>query len=99
MRADQPGLEGPRLGGNVIPFRKRTGDDRPHVDDAHSDNILRMLDLSKFERHRRTVDNGANMRANIAAMFLLGVLVFIATEDFSKLAQSNLYPPKWECSN
>jgi len=84
--------------GNVIPFRKRS-DGRDPVDDAQSENILRMLDLSKFERDRRTVDNGATMRSNIAAIVLLGLLVFIATEDFYRLEQSNLCLHKWECMN
>jgi hypothetical protein len=39
------------------------------------------------------------MRANIAAMVLLGLLVFIATEDFSKLEQSNLRLDKSEYRN
>ena len=89
----------PDLGGNVIPFRKRSGDKRTPVDDARSENILRMLDLSKFEQDRRTVDNGATMRSNIAAMVLLGLLVFIATEDFYRLEQSNVCLHKWECMN
>lgn len=94
MKADQP-----TLGGNVIPFRKRDGDDRRQIDDVRSNNILRMLDLAKFEQDRHAVENGASMRSNIAAMVLLGILVFIATEDFSRLEQSSLCPHKWECSN
>ena len=86
-------------GGNVVPFRKRSRDDRDPVRDVRSDNILRMLDLSRFEQDRRAVENGASMRSNIAAMVLLGLLVFIATEDFSKLEQSNLCLHKWECMN
>ncbi len=67
--------------------------------DARSDNILRMLDLSKFEHHRPAVENRPSMRSNIAAMVLLGLLVFIATEDFSRLEQSNLCFDKSECRN
>ena len=84
------GIDQPNLGGNVIPFRKRPRDGRARDDDVPSENILRMLDLSKFEQHRRAVENGASMRSNIAAMVLLGLLVFIATEDLYRLAQSNL---------
>ena len=83
---------------NIIPFRKRSGDGSHRVDGAQSDNILRMLDLSKFEQDRRAVENGASMRSNIAAMVLLGLLVFIATEDFYRLEQSNLCLSKLECS-
>jgi hypothetical protein len=85
--------------GNVIPFRKRSGDGSAPADDVRSENILRMLDLSKFERDRRTVEDGASMRSNIAAIVLLGLLVFIATEDFYRLEQSNLCLHKWECMN
>ncbi|MCP3442401.1 hypothetical protein [Bradyrhizobium sp. CCGUVB14] len=87
------------FGGNVIPFRKRSGDERAPADDVRSENILRMLDLSKFERDRRSAENGASMRSNIAAIVLLGLLVFIATEDFYRLEQSNLCLHKWECMN
>ena len=85
--------------GKVMPFRKRSGDNSAPADDARSENILRMLDLSKFERNRRAVENDASMRSNIAAIVLLGLLVFIATEDFSKLEQSNLCFDKSECRN
>jgi hypothetical protein len=85
MKASQPNHRG-----NVVPFRTRSGDGRDPVEDVRSDNILRMLDLSKFEHNRPAVESGASMRANIAATVLLGLLVFIATEDFSKLEQSNL---------
>ncbi|WP_035965544.1 hypothetical protein [Bradyrhizobium sp. YR681] len=64
-----------------------------------SGDILRLLDLSKFEQHRRVAGTGASMRANIAAMVLLGLLVFVATEDFSKLEQSNLCLQNSECRN
>lgn len=94
MRADQPDVRG-----NVLPFRPRAGDDRHSNDDACSDKILRMLDLSKYERDRRAVDHDATMRSNIAAMVLLGLLVFIASEDFYRLEQSNLCPQTWECGN
>ena len=94
MKADQPNHRG-----NVVPFRTRSRGGRDPVDDARPDNILRMLDLSKFERDRGTVENGATMRSNIAAIVLLGLLVFIATEDFYRLEQSNLCLHKWECMN
>ena len=74
--------------GNVVPFRPRSGDDGDLVDDLRRDNIIRLLDLSKYEQSRPAVgDYEASMRANIAAMVLLGLLVFIAKEDFGKLAR------------
>ncbi|HEV2153707.1 hypothetical protein [Bradyrhizobium sp.] len=94
MTANQP-----KLGGNIIPFRKQPKDARAPTDDVPSENILRILDLSKFEQDRRAVDNGASMRSNIAAMVLLGLLVFIATEDFYRIEQSNLCLHRWECTN
>jgi hypothetical protein len=94
MKADQPNFRG-----NVVPFRTRSGSGRDPVDHARSGNILRMLDLSKFEHHRPAVENRPSMRSNIAAMVLLGLLVFIATEDFSRLEQSNLCFDKSECRN
>lgn len=94
MKADQPNHRG-----NVVPFRTRSGGGRDPVDDARPGNILRMLDLSKFEHQRAAVENRPSMRSNIAAMVLLGLLVFIATEDFSRLEQSNLCFDKSECRN
>jgi len=94
MKTDQPDHRG-----NVIPFRTRSGGSRAPLGDVRSDNILRMLDLSKFEQDRRTAGRRPNMRENIAAMILLGLLVIIATEDLSRLEHSNLCTQKWECSN
>ena len=94
MKADQPNHRG-----NVVPFRTRPRAGGNPVDDIRSDNILRMLDLAKFERDRPAAGNGPSMRSNIAAMVLLGLLVFIATEDFSRLEQSNLCFDKSECSS
>jgi hypothetical protein len=85
--------------GNVIPFQRRSEHGSDRSDDARRDSIIRMLDLSKFEQPRPAVDNDASMRANIAAMVLLGLLVFLAAEDFSKLERSNLCATKSECPN
>jgi hypothetical protein len=87
----------PNHAGNVIPFQTRSNDSRDPVDDMRSDNIIRMLDLAKFEQPRPAVENDASMRANIVAMVLLGIFVFIATEDFCKLERSNLCVVKSEC--
>jgi hypothetical protein len=83
--------------GKVIPLKTRVGGRSDPVDDARSDNIIRMLDLSKFEQPRPVVENDASMRANIVAMVLLGIFVFIATEDFCKLERSHLCAAKSEC--
>jgi hypothetical protein len=87
----------PNHAGNVIPFQTRSNDSRDPVDDMRDDNIIRMLDLAKFEQPRPAVENDASMRANIVAMVLLGILVFIATEDFCKLERSHLCVVKSEC--
>jgi hypothetical protein len=87
----------PNHAGNVIPFQRRSNDSRDSVDDMRGDNIIRMLDLAKFEQPRPTVENDASMRANIVALVLLGLLVFIAKEDFCKLERSTLCVIKSEC--
>ena len=85
---------------NVVPFRTRSDNGRGLLDDRRHDNIIRMLDLSKYERPRPAVENGnANMRANIAAMVLLGFLIFVAKEDFCRLERANLCLTSGECSN
>ncbi|MFK4509232.1 hypothetical protein [Bradyrhizobium daqingense] len=94
MKADRPAHLG-----NVVPFRKRSETGGDPADDVRPDDILRMLDLSKFEKKRRTAENGASMRLNIAAMVLLGFLVFVAAESFSKLEQSNMCSHNSECRN
>ena len=87
----------PNHAGNVVPFQTRSNESRDSVDDMRGDNIIRMLDLSKFEQPRPAVENDASMRANIVAMVLLGIFVFIATEDFCKLERSNLCVVKSQC--
>jgi hypothetical protein len=95
MKVDQPYQIG-----NVIPFQTGSKASREQTDDMSRDNIIRLLDLSKFEKPRPTVDNyDANMRANIAALVLLGLLVFVAKEDFSKIERSNLCATSSECLN
>jgi hypothetical protein len=94
MRANQH-----NLGGKIIPFRKPSSDRRALPDDGRSETILRMLDLSKFEQDRHAAGRGPRMRSNIAAMILLGLLVLVATEDFSRLEQSNLCLQSSECRN
>ena len=87
----------PKRAGNIIAFQTRSNDSRDPAEDVRSDNIIRMLDLAKFEQPRPAVDNGARMRGNIVAMVLLGLLVFLAKEDFRKLERSNLCVIKSEC--
>jgi len=85
---------------NVVPFQTRSEDRRVLATEKQRDNIIRMLDLSKFEKPRLPVKNhDASMCANIAALVLLGLLVFIAKEDFGKLARSNVCAIKSECLN
>ena len=94
MKVNQPNHTG-----NVIPFQTRSEYGRGPVDDVRRDNIIRMLDLSKFEQPRPAVEKDASIRANIVAMVLLGFLVFLAKEDFCKLERSNLCAVKSECLN
>jgi hypothetical protein len=87
----------PKHTGNVVSFQTRSERGRIPADDERRDNIIRILDLSKFEQPRPVVENSASMRANIVAMVLLGLLVFLATEDFRKLERSNLCSVNSEC--
>jgi hypothetical protein len=87
----------PKHAGNVVPFQTQSNQSPNSLDDMRGDNIIRMLDLSKFEQPRPAVENDASMRANIVAMVLLGIFVFIATEDFCKLERSHLCVLKSEC--
>lgn len=83
--------------GNVITFKKPSGGCCDRTYDPQRDNILRMLDLTKFEQPRPSIPGGINMRANIAAMVLLGLLVFLGRECIYKLERSNLCMTKSEC--
>jgi hypothetical protein len=89
----------PDHGGNVVRFRTRSEHGRDRTDDGRRDDILRLLDLSKFERMRRPAEHDASMRANIAAMVLLGLLVFVAAEDFSRLELANVCSNTVDCRN
>jgi hypothetical protein len=66
--------------------------------DPRGDNILRMLDLSKYEQPRPEEFN-ASMRANVAAIVFLALLVFFAKEDFRRLERSNLCATTLGCVN
>jgi hypothetical protein len=92
MKVDQPNHTG-----NVIQFQTQSGHGRDPVDDTRRDNIIGLLDLSKFEQPRPSVEQDASMRVNIVALLLLGLLVFLATEDFCKLERSSLCPIRSEC--
>jgi hypothetical protein len=95
MRADE--LNGTS---NVVPFQTRSKDGEVSASDRRRDDIIRRLDLSKFERPRQAVENcDASMGANIAALVLLGLLVFLAKEDFCKLERSNLCAIRSDCTN
>jgi hypothetical protein len=88
----------PKNIGNVVPLRARSEADGDLADDPGHDNIMRLLDLSKYERPRHAAENyRAGMRANIAAMVFLGLLVFVAAEDFCRLEQSNQCLARSQC--
>jgi hypothetical protein len=85
---------------NVVRLRTRSDGARDPIDGPRGDKILRLLDLSKYEHPRPAVENhNATMRANIAAMVLLGLLIFLAREDFCKLERANLCSTRMECFN
>jgi hypothetical protein len=85
---------------NVALFRMRSETAGTSAANMRRDNVIRLLDLSKYEQPRPAPENvHVSMRANIAAMVLLGLLVFIAKEDFGRLEQSNLCWTRSECVN
>jgi hypothetical protein len=92
MKAHQPNHPG-----NILPFQARKTTRIDPVQDGPRDNIVRMLDLSKYEQPHPVVEHEISMRANIVAMVLLGLLVFLAAEDFYKLERSNLCMTRSEC--
>jgi hypothetical protein len=89
----------PNYTDNVIPFPARSKHGEDPIEDIGRGNVLRMLDLSKFEQPRPAVETNVSMRANIVAMVLLGILVFLATENFSRLERSNLCIARSVCMN
>jgi hypothetical protein len=99
MNPGQPETNGNICGGNVVPFRPRAASRRHCRGDQRGDNILRLLDLAKFERPRAGVEHDASLRVNIAAMVLLGILVFAAAEDFSRLELLNACAERVDCRN
>lgn len=83
---------------NIVPFRPRSDGATDQRDSARSGHIIRMLDLSKYEQPRPPAqDYHAIMRANIAAIVLLAVLVFIAREDFCRLERASLCFTRSDC--
>lgn len=86
---------------NVVLLRTRSSRARdPIAGGAQDGKIIRLLDLSKYQHPRPVVDNyAATMRANIAAIVLLGLLVFIAKEDFCKLERANQCSTRSVCFN
>ena len=91
---------------NVVPFQPRrvgafAGKRLPAVS---AGNIYKLLSLARYEgrgdrgfQKESPEDFGRRMRANIAAMVLLGLLVFVAKEDFSRLERANLCAVRSEC--
>ena len=92
MKAHQPDHSG-----NVVSFQSRMKNGRGPVEGVPPDNIIRLLDLSRYEQPRPTVEHDISMRANIVAMVLLGLLVLLAAEDFYRLERSNLCITRSEC--
>jgi hypothetical protein len=63
-------------------------------------NIVRLLDLSKYERPRETPDEfKVQMRQNIVALMVLGVLIGIAATDFSDIEQVQRCAIIWDCNH
>jgi hypothetical protein len=99
MKGNRPDIDRNIAGENVVPFRTRSKQGSEPAGDRRHGDILRLLDLKKFERTRHPTEHDASMRANIAAMVLLGLLVFVAAEDFSRLEWQNQCSYKVDCRN
>ena len=82
---------------NVVPFTRQPRHGWDDASDQQHDKIIRLLDLSKFERPRPPGPTDNSMRANIAAMVLLGLLVFLGKDVAHKFERSSLCPTKSEC--
>jgi hypothetical protein len=61
-------------------------------------NVTRLLDLSKYERPRQKPDEfKVRMTENIAALIVLGLLIGVATTDFSDIEQLQQCTTTWPC--
>jgi hypothetical protein len=84
--------------GNILEFRPpKARTIRTRQQRKNEINIVRLLDLSKYEKPRATRrdspdDYRVRMRENIAALILLGALVGIAATDFTDIEQSQSCP-------
>jgi hypothetical protein len=88
--------------GQVMRFRppRSGGKSRRRASNASDSNIVRLLDLSKYERPREAPDEfKARMRENLAALIALGLLVGIAATDFTDIEQLQHCTATSECGN
>lgn len=97
--SDEPG-QVPEL--QVLKFRPPAarGESSKPADDISGTNVVRLLDLSKYEKPRETTDEfKMRMRENIAALIVLGLLVGIAATDFTDIEQAQRCESVWDCGH
>jgi hypothetical protein len=91
--------------GRVLKFRlpKPRVESGRHAREDSDGNIVRLLDLSKYERPREAPEAPdefkRRMRENIAALIVLGVLVGVAATDLSDIEQRQRCTIVWDCGN
>jgi hypothetical protein len=85
--------------GKVLKYRppKPSTESERHDRDVSEADIVRLLDLSKYERPREAPDEfKARMTENMAALIVLGVFIGIATTDFNAIEQFQHGATIWE---
>jgi hypothetical protein len=86
--------------GKVLEFRPPEPEtqSRRHSGRVSESDVVQLLDLSKYEKPRQNPDEyKARMTENIAALIVLGLLVGIATTDFSDIEQLQQCATAWHC--
>ena len=85
---------------NVLRYRPRkpAAGSGKRTRDVSKAEIIRLLDLSKYEKPQETPDEfKARMTENVAALIALGVFIGIAAIDFSAIEQLQCGAAIWKC--
>jgi hypothetical protein len=85
--------------GKVLKYRppKPNAESEKPAGDVSETNVVRLLDLSKYERPREPPDEfKARMTENLAALVVLGVFIGIAATDVIAIEQLQHRATIWE---
>jgi hypothetical protein len=97
--SDRQGRSNSDNRGEVLEYRPPKPNTEPerHAGDVSETNVVRLLDLSKYERLREPPDEfKARMTQNLAALIVLGVFIGIATTDVIAIEQLQRGAAIWE---